>query len=115
MAGASRSGDTNYAYPLYQLLNGSRVPALGPLNLGNNALIYGLDTLTLDTTNLEPVLSPFQYFDLMSYCRGGLEDRWSSTYTYQFLMGAINANFTAPPPPPPAGPVAPLVVHPWQH
>jgi uncharacterized repeat protein (TIGR01451 family) len=94
---------TNYVYPLFQPLNGVQVPALGPLTNGVNALVFGLDTLTLDTTNKEPVLSPFQYFDLMSYCRGGLEDRWASVFTYQTLLAAINANFTAPPPPPPLG------------
>jgi len=94
-------GSTNSVYPLFQTVDGQLQPALGPLNKGTNAFVFGVDTLTLDSTNLEPVLSPFQYFDLMSYCRGGLEDRWAGTFTYQTLMAAINGSFTAPPPPPP--------------
>ena len=97
----SEVGPTNYVYSLFQNVNGQLQPALGPMTNGTNALIFGLDTRTLDTTNLEPVLSPYQYFDLMSYCRNGLEDRWAGTFTYQFLLGTINANFTAPPSPPP--------------
>ena len=97
-------GATNSVYPLFQMLpNGAIAPALGPLNLGVNALVFGVDTLTLDTTNLEPVLSPYQYFDLMSYCRGGLEDRWAGVFTYQTLLGIINGNFTVPPQLPPLG------------
>jgi uncharacterized repeat protein (TIGR01451 family) len=97
-------GATNSVYPLFQTLpNGAMAPALGPLNLGVNALVFGVDTMTLDTTNLEPVLSPYQYFDLMSYCRGGLEDRWAGVFTYQTLMGIINGNFTVPPQLPPLG------------
>src|SRR5262249_48693439 len=43
----------------------------------------------------------FRYFDLMSYCRNGPEDRWASTYTYQQLLANINLRFTAPPGTPP--------------
>ena len=95
-------GLTNSIYPLFQPYGASDfVPAIGVLTNGVNALIYGLDTLTLDTTNKEPVLSPYQYFDLMSYCRGGLEDRWAGIYTYNYLWGVINGGFSGPPPPPP--------------
>ncbi len=98
----SEVGPTNSIYPLFQPFGATDfAPAIGVLTNGVNALVYGLDTLTLDTTNKEPVLSPFQYFDLMSYCRGGLEDRWAGVFTYNFLQGAINGNFSGPPPTPP--------------
>ena len=98
-------GATNSVYPLFQALpNGAMAPALGRLNLGVNALVFGVDTMTLDTTNLEPVLSPYQYFDLMSYCRGVLEDRWAGVFTYQTRCWA-SSTATSPVPPqlPPLG------------
>ena len=95
------AASTNIDYPLFQVVGGSQKPALGIMTNGVNALMFGLDTCTLNTTNLEPVLSPFRYFDLMSYCRNGPEDRWASTYTYQQLLLNINARFTAPPGTPP--------------
>jgi len=67
------------------------------MTLGDNSMIYGLDTHTLDTTSLEPVISPVSCFDLMSYCRLGIpEDRWPSSVTYSNLLNSVNSQFDRP-------------------
>ena len=71
-------GPLNYEYPLFEPFHSSKKPTLGPMTLGQNSLIYGLDTLTLRTTIMEPVVAPTNsptvanyYFDLMSQCTDG--------------------------------------------
>lgn len=98
-------GAFNYVYPLFQPFPGSAElrPTLGPMTNGVNSLIYGLDTYTLNATNLEPVLTPVpsppgatpnDYFDLMSYCySGGPEGKWPSSVTYKTLLTNINSIF----------------------
>lgn len=99
-----------YVYPLFQPFPefGGQAPTLGPMTLGDNALIYGLDTLTLKTAPaMEPVLSPSEssdtdpncYFDLMSYCRlksPDAEDAWPSSVTYRSLLSSNNTYFGSP-------------------
>ena len=91
-------------YPLFEPVAGftDESPALGPMTLGDNALIYGLDTQTVTNDAAEPVLSPVNsasvtaYFDLMSYCPAPPrppEDRWPSTVTYSNLITGIKSLF----------------------
>ncbi len=96
-------GPTNITYPLFQRVpqpGGPLKPALGPMASGNNALIYGLDTLTLSSApTVNPVADPNIYFDFMSYCDVVPLDVWSSTYTYNAFYNAVTNRFTTPPPP----------------
>jgi uncharacterized repeat protein (TIGR01451 family) len=98
----NEGGPTNAVYPLFQpVAGGTTKPAIGPMTNGVNSLIYGLDTLTLKSAPVQnPVVDPNVYYDLMSYCRGGPQDRWISTFTYNALFNSISNSFTAPPPAP---------------
>jgi hypothetical protein len=83
-------------YPLFQPVpppGGANKPALGPMTNGFPAMIYGLDTLTLRTSAINPVVDPNTYFDVMSYCSSAPLDLWISSYTYGALRTAINARF----------------------
>ncbi len=91
----------DFDYPLFQPVQGVLRPTLGPMTNGVNAMVYGLDTLTLkQNPALNPVLDPNLYFDLMGYCRGGpfhgptlpLE-RWPSVVTYADLLTGIQNAF----------------------
>ena len=100
-------GPTNAVYPLFQTVRGvyTNKPALGPMNNGANAMIYGLDTLTLGTAAINPVVDPNIYFDVMSYCDVVPLDVWNSSYTYTAMRASITNLFRPPPPPPPPGPL----------
>ena len=67
-------------------------PSLGPLDLGENAKIYGLHRLQ-NTFNTP--LSPSNTFELMSYC--GTATKWISSETYQGLMSAIRNRWGSSP------------------
>jgi uncharacterized repeat protein (TIGR01451 family) len=77
------------------------VPGLGPmptlgLLTGDNQVIWGYDTYQ----NL--VISPYFYYDLMSYCYGYANTGpwpWNSKFTYTNLYSAIQTRFGAVPPP----------------
>jgi hypothetical protein len=71
---------------------GVRRPTLGPLELGEDWKIFGIDRLR------NKVVYPTAHFELMSYCAAGGVDRWPSRSTYTFLKSAIEARFPAPPP-----------------
>jgi len=104
------TGPLWYAYPLFQSFPGFSnplgAPTLGPMEKGDNSIVYGLDTLTLRTApNMEPVLACTDYsdancyFDLMSYCRNqgpDAEDAWPSTVTYASLLSSNNTYFGSP-------------------
>lgn len=88
------AGDLNFVYPLFETLNGAQVPALGPLAKGDNALIYGLDTLALkQAPAINPVLDPKKYFDFMGYCSVAPLDFWPSSFTYTNLLSAVHSTF----------------------
>jgi YVTN family beta-propeller protein len=72
-------------FPYISEVNGILRATLGPMNEGNNSLIYGLDT------NRMAVLSPFENFELMSYCF----PLWISDYTYNSLRTEINNRFSS--------------------
>jgi hypothetical protein len=100
-------GMLDYVYPLFQPCEGRLMPTLGPMTSGDNSLIYGLDTLTLHATNLEPVISPTNSrtctpcFDVMSYCGADFtnpEDEWPSSVTYTALLSSISNTFGSPTP-----------------
>ena len=92
------AGPPNYVYPLFQPVPGQSelLPTLGPMTAGANSLIYGFDSKAYLYASVEPVVSPYSYFDVMSYC-GALvqdgKDKWPSSVTYASLLTAINATF----------------------
>jgi len=92
---SSTSGLIDYHYGH---IPGADWPALGPMNAGDGALVYGLDSYA-ERQGKKPVLSPYKYFDLMSYCSSNrLElDSWPSVQTYNTLLHEIS--FTWPPMP----------------
>ena len=96
-------------YPFENMPRGGIMPALGPMEKGIKALIYGLDTLALKQfPDSNPVVGPTNYFDLMSYAPPDPSDlpldQWPSSYTYTNLYHWITNRFGAPSPPPGAGP-----------
>jgi uncharacterized repeat protein (TIGR01451 family) len=109
--GCGEEADPGTVYPLYQTVAGVYVkkPALGPMNSGSNALIFGLDTLTLRTApQINPVASPYVYFDVMSYCGVNPPSLawWISTYNYNGMFAYATNTFTPPPGPPAPGPMS---------
>jgi hypothetical protein len=100
--GNPETGPTNWAYQGFQPFEGfttNGAPTLGPMTNGDNALIYGFDSLTWRQAppSQPPVLAPLQsgagdlnyYFDLMSYCASdGPEDRWPSSWTYATILSS---------------------------
>ena len=102
-------GPSWYTNPLFEPFTGypHGAPTLGPLTMGDNSIIYGLDTATLrNAPAMEPVLACTDtglancYFDLMSYCRdqGSLdEDAWPSRVTYASLLSSNNTYFGSSP------------------
>jgi len=62
---------------------------LGPMGLGDNALIYGFDS------NLMAVIDPHTNFEIESYC-GRPPPRWVSLFTYNILFTSIGSAFSSP-------------------
>lgn len=79
-------------FPYIEVVGGHRRPTLGPLALGENDKVFGLDTLQLR------VAQPDQVFDLMSYCSTAGLDLWPAKVTYEFLKGSIENRFSGPAP-----------------
>jgi hypothetical protein len=79
----------------YNASKGSgRVATIGPMNSGENSLIYGLDTYLLDQNERSrAVIDPVDHYELMSYCGGSW--RWISDFTYEGLASSINNTFSA--------------------
>ncbi|HUD47919.1 MAG TPA: hypothetical protein VMR33_13880 [Candidatus Baltobacteraceae bacterium] len=113
LGACDETGPTNYAYTLFQPFDDypHGRPTLGPMTNGDNCLIYGLDTLTLNSTTAEAVVAPtnspngiIYCFDLMSYCDEDPEDVWPSCVTYTNLLNEDNLIFGSPPAQPQDGP-----------
>ncbi len=85
-------------FPYMATINGNLRPALGPMSNGPNALVYGYDH------DAGWIVSPYQCFDLMSYCRSSPYDRWPSKFTYEGLLTAISNRFANPLSPGPPAP-----------
>jgi uncharacterized repeat protein (TIGR01451 family) len=87
-------------FPMVNTLALGFMPALGPL-VDDNQIIWGYDTYQ------EMVISPYYYYDLMSYCCAGTAGvdgfpdnslgpwPWNSKYTYTNLYSAIQSRFSA--------------------
>lgn len=71
-------------FPYIHVIGDSNKPTIGPMDLGDEHLIYGLDTHTMT------VVDPTEHFELMSYCKPW---RWISDVTYISLKEAIAARF----------------------
>lgn len=68
------------------LANGLR-PALGPMTLGPDFEVWGLDSDQM------LAVDPNRYYDVMSYCDDTPIDTWPSADTFDELRQAINARF----------------------
>ena len=71
-------------FPYIYVIGDSNKPTIGPMDLGDEDLIYGLDTHTMT------VVDPTEHFELMSYCKPW---RWISDVTYAGLKDAIATRF----------------------
>ena len=78
------------AFPYIHVIDGHRRPTLGPLASGENAKIFGIDTIQ------KRVAAPEAVFDLMSYCSTAGLDLWPAKVTYEFLKTQIEGRFDAP-------------------
>jgi len=85
-------------FPYIETIGGDRRPTLGPLGLGENVKVYGLDTIQVR------VVQPEAFFDLMSYCANPGIDLWPAKVTYEFLKNAVETRFFAPSEPPSESP-----------
>jgi uncharacterized repeat protein (TIGR03803 family) len=91
-----------YFYPLpdltanYGCVSTTLRPSLGPLDLGEDAKIYGLQRLA---NTFSAPLSPSNTFELMSYC--GAATKWISVETYRELLTAISSRWGVSPAPSP--------------
>jgi len=72
-------------FPYIAEFEGLERARIGPMDQGDNSLIYGLDT----SRSPEYAVSPVQHFELMSYCGGGY--RWISDFTYEGLYDAVGS------------------------
>ncbi len=63
------------------------LPTLGPMDQGDDELIYGFDWLLRD------IADPDRHFELMSYCRSGNIERFASDVTYLALRDEIQGRF----------------------
>lgn len=93
--------DTNApAFPYFSDLGGSTFARLGPMDQGDDKLVYGLNTregalfyqATPNPTNVS-VISPYRTAELMSYCRAFTGWRWISKHTYTNVLQALIARF----------------------
>lgn len=80
-------------FPYTANIGGQTRATIGPMNQGEDRLIFGLDTRQLR------VLSPFQNFEIMSYC----VPLWISDFTYNAIRTEINSRFPSMPPGPGTG------------
>ena len=74
-------------FPYIFQVGGVNRATMGPMDLGDDRLIYGLDTRVMN------VLDPNQDFDLMSYC----SPLWISDITYKALQDNINNRYPSDP------------------
>ncbi len=79
-------------FPNWFMVGGQFRPTLGPMDQGNNELVFGFDS------DLKTVVDPNKWFDLMSYCSSPPIDFWPADVTYKNLLAAINARFAPPAP-----------------
>ena len=97
--------DTNApAFPYFSDLGGLMFARLGPMDQGDDKLVYGLNTREGElfyqaTPNPTKVLviSPYETGELMSYCGASTGWRWISKYTYTNILQALIARFQPPP------------------
>ncbi|MFN7943231.1 MAG: choice-of-anchor tandem repeat NxxGxxAF-containing protein [Thermoanaerobaculia bacterium] len=82
-----RAALTAPPYPYFFDVANQRRPTLGPMNSGDDAMVFGLDTLQ------RLVVKPTVYFEMMSYCAVAGIDEWPSIVTLTALHAAVNARF----------------------
>lgn len=94
-------------FPYIYEIGGVRRPTLGPLDLGDDSIVFGWDS------EQRWIVDPTRYFDLMCYCGAAPIDRWPSRDTIAFAKAAIESRFGgAPLGAPPEGGGAPVLLVP---
>jgi hypothetical protein len=74
-------------FPWFFEIAGLKRPTLGPMDAGQQALVYGFDS------DLGLIVDPEQDFDMMGYCANAPIDFWPSAHTYTTLRDNINLQF----------------------
>jgi hypothetical protein len=77
-------------FPNFFDIEGQKRATIGPMDEGENRLIFGLDTL------FNRVIDPTEQYELMSYCIG-INSRWISDDTYKDIHETLSS---VPPIPP---------------
>jgi len=83
-------------FPFFRALRSGWAATLGPTN-GVNERVFGCDTLNLTAAGYNPVISPDEDSEMMSYCSRRPVDLWVSSHTYTNLLVAIAGRFGAAP------------------
>jgi len=79
-------------FPNTAVIGGVTQATLGPMNQGDDKLVYGFDT------NAMKVIDPNLTFEMMSYCRGRDSAgtfRWISDFTWNSFRSAFATTFSA--------------------
>lgn len=95
------AGPTN-DYPFFTAFNGLKKPTLGPMNLGPDEAVWGLNTHPLggDALASVQVVNPTNTYELMSYCGSDVTSwRWISGYAYSNLFNVITNKYAPATPP----------------
>jgi len=74
-------------FPFIFEVGGQRRPTLGPMDAGDQSLIYGYDS------DLGVIVNPNKDFDMMSYCQFAPVHFWPSSHTYVTLKENIDLQF----------------------
>jgi hypothetical protein len=76
-------------FPYIYNIAGNDRATIGPMDLGQDSLIYGFDTHSMR------VVDPGSHFELMSYCGHPDVYRWISDDTYEALQNIINDKYSS--------------------
>lgn len=87
-------------HPYWGMFSGQRRAALGPLDSGPDAEVWGFDTRLYfaglpDTDNDLIAISPYATNELMGYCGQSGQARWPSKFTYERLRWGISNAITS--------------------
>ena len=76
-------------FPNFFIVSGGYAATLGPMNSGDNAKIFGIDT----SAGAPRSPDPDNHFEVMSYCFNDPNWRWISDFTYRGIHTAITTRF----------------------
>ncbi len=78
-------------FPYIHEIDGERRPTLGPLDQGDDAMVFGFDSLQRSSVD------PTEVFDLLSYCVVPIWGAWPSKATLEHLRSALETQFPSAP------------------